>query len=82
MKSRRNTLLGLATLAPVVAAMAGLRGLFNSEPAQAARVYELKLRDAAWQSRLKPNQYQVLRRAGTEAPFSSPPQQRKSHRRF
>ena len=69
--SRRNTLLGLGALVPVAAAVAGFRGLFTSEPAHAARVYAVSHTDAEWQTRLRPDQYKVLRRAGTEAPYSS-----------
>ncbi len=46
-----------------------LRGL----PAWAAeRIEKLRLSDAQWRKRLTPQQYEVLRRQGTERPFSSP----------
>ena len=68
MISRRNTLLGLGTFSVF---FAGWRGLFSSAPAQAARAYEVTLSDADWKKRLKPDQYQILRKAGTERPYTS-----------
>jgi len=41
-------------------------------PVAAARADALKLTDEEWRKRLTPEQYRVLRRDGTEAPFSSP----------
>jgi len=72
MMSRRNTLLRLGALSGL---LAGLRGLFASTPAQAAapqRVYEVNKTDAEWKALLRPEQYQVLRKAGTERPHTSP----------
>ncbi len=71
--TRRNTLLGLG-IGGVVAAVAGLRGLLGSQPAQAATpvVYELTRLDAEWKNQLQPAQYRVLRQAGTETPYTSP----------
>ncbi|MDB5891609.1 MAG: Protein-methionine-S-oxide reductase, partial [Polaromonas sp.] len=60
MMSRQNTLLGLGTLGPVAVAVAGFKGLFASEPAHAAPVYQVALTDAEWQGRLPPNAYRVL----------------------
>jgi len=40
-------------------------------PAAAPRADALKLTDEEWRKRLTPEQYRVLRREGTEAPFSS-----------
>jgi peptide-methionine (R)-S-oxide reductase len=40
-------------------------------PAAAPRADALKLSDDEWRKRLTPGQYRVLRREGTEAPFSS-----------
>lgn len=72
MMTLRNTLLGLGALS---AALVGLRGMFSSDPAVAAqprRVYEVTRSDAQWKQLLKPEQYRVLRNAGTEYAGSSP----------
>jgi peptide-methionine (R)-S-oxide reductase len=69
MTSRRHTLF---TLGRIAALLAGTRALLLGDPAHAARAYEIALSDAEWQKRLKPDQYQVLRQAGTERPYSSP----------
>ena len=72
MMSRRQSLKGLGVLA---GGWGALRGLFASAPAhagQVARAYEVNRTDAEWQKLLKPDAYRVLRKAGTEAPGSSP----------
>jgi peptide-methionine (R)-S-oxide reductase len=69
MMSRRNTLLGLGGLSVIAA---GLRELFAGAPAHAARSYEITRSDGEWKKLLKPDQYHVLRQAGTERPGSSP----------
>ena len=72
MSNRRNTLLGLGVLSGV---LAGVRGLFGSTPAHAAspvRAYEVKRTDEEWRKLLTSDQYHVLRKAGTERPYSSP----------
>ena len=69
MKSRRNILLGLGAL---TGALAGVRGLWSGGDASAAPAYEVTHTDAEWRKLLTPDQYHILRQAGTEAPFSSP----------
>lgn len=69
MMSRRNILLGLGAFSGV---LAGARGLFSGTPAYAARAYEVTHTDAEWQKLLKPDAYRVLRKAGTETPYTSP----------
>lgn len=69
MGNRRNTLLGLGALTGL---LAGLRSLFESAPAQAARAYEVTRTEAEWRKLLTSEQFYVLRKAGTETPFSSP----------
>ena len=69
MMSRRNTLLGIGAATGI---LAGLRGLLTSAPAHAARVYDVTRSEGDWQKLLKPDQFRVLRQAGTERPGSSP----------
>ena len=72
MMTRRNTLLGLGA---VTAAFAGVRTLFGGTSAQAAQpvhAYEVTHTEAEWKKLLTPQQFDVLRRAGTERPYSSP----------
>jgi peptide-methionine (R)-S-oxide reductase len=69
MNNRRRALLGFAALA---GSMAAVRGLFFGTVAHAAETYEVTHADAEWRRLLTPQQYVVLRKAGTERPFSSP----------
>ncbi len=58
--------------------LAALGGLFvahragAAQPATSARIEKLKLSDEEWRKRLSPEQYQVLRKEGTERAGSSP----------
>ncbi len=55
--------------ASLLAAAAG----FGARPARAAEgTFPVAMSDAEWQRRLDPRAYDVLRREGTERPFSSP----------
>jgi peptide-methionine (R)-S-oxide reductase len=69
MVSKRKLIL-LGSVAAVAAVVS--RGFRRPEMAQAAQTYEVMHTDAEWQKILTPGQYNILRQAGTEEPFSSP----------
>jgi peptide-methionine (R)-S-oxide reductase len=54
-----------------LAALFALRGMHGGDVA-AADTFEVEKPDADWRRQLTPAQYDVLRRHGTERPFSSP----------
>jgi len=61
----------------VLATAAGLLGfagfrLFTSSPALGAEKFEIEKSDAEWRAQLTPQQYEILRKQGTERPWSSP----------
>ncbi|HEY0179315.1 MAG TPA: peptide-methionine (R)-S-oxide reductase MsrB [Dokdonella sp.] len=66
--ARRRFLLAAAGAAVAGAALCRLRPTV----AGAAETFEVTHTDAEWRARLTPEQYSVLRQAGTEQPFSSP----------
>ncbi len=59
------------TLAGAGAAGFALGGC-SSQSAQAAERFEVTLSDAQWRKKLSPDAYNVLRKEGTERPYSSP----------
>jgi len=70
--TRRHVLLGTAMLA-AIAGCGSTRGLAAASPASTStETFEVSHTDAEWRQLLTPAQYDVLRAAGTEAPFSSP----------
>ena len=61
----------------LLTSLAGLFGLaafrwLRTTPAQAAEKFEVEKTDAEWRAQLTPQQYEILRKHGTERPGSSP----------
>ena len=61
----------------LLASTAGLLGFaalrwLRTTPAKAAGKFEIEKTDAEWRAQLTPQQYEILRKEGTERPWSSP----------
>jgi len=61
----------------LLASTAGLFGFaalrwLRGEAAQAAEKFEVEKTDAEWRAQLTPQQYEILRKEGTERPWTSP----------
>jgi peptide-methionine (R)-S-oxide reductase len=70
--TRRNMLCGTVLLG-VVTGCGSLRALAGADaPNMSTETFEVAHTDAEWRKLLTPGQYDVLRAAGTENPFSSP----------
>jgi peptide-methionine (R)-S-oxide reductase len=63
---------GVATLSGAADALAALSGDEKARRAKADTVGRVVRSDEEWKRLLTPEQYEVTRRAGTEAPYSSP----------
>ena len=64
MLTRRTALKGLTAIASA--------SLLQATGARAAGDDHIAYSDAEWRAKLSPEQYQILRKEGTEAPFTSP----------
>lgn len=69
MCNRRQVLRGFTAFA---GSMVALREALFSPDVHAAQLYEVMHTDAEWRKLLTLQQYNILRQAGTERPFSSP----------
>lgn len=56
----------------LLSALAAIGFARTSIAAEGTRPDAIRLSEAEWRRRLKPDQFEVLRREGTEPPFSSP----------
>jgi peptide-methionine (R)-S-oxide reductase len=70
--NRRHLLIGGALIG-VLAGCGSLRDVAGADtPKESTDTFEVNHTDAEWRKLLTPEQYDVLRNAGTETPFTSP----------
>jgi peptide-methionine (R)-S-oxide reductase len=70
--TRRRVLLGTAMLGVLAGCGSLAAPVASGGPDTSNQPFEVTHTDAEWRQLLNPQQYQVLRNAGTELPFSSP----------
>jgi peptide-methionine (R)-S-oxide reductase len=70
--TRRRILLGTAALGVLAGGVSMLDSVAAGAPSTSSDTFEVSHTDAEWRRLLSPQQYDVLRTASTETPFSSP----------